>query len=82
MSTFQDSIRLSAWIQFTNTAFLVLLNSLKKGCNYFNSNIVKYYYNLKELLSILIYFKMQFIPVMQRCIFSVITLFFFEQKVL
>jgi len=27
-----------------------------------NSNIVKYYYNLTELFSILIYFEMQLIP--------------------
>ncbi len=38
-----------------------------------NSNIVKYYYNLKELFSIVIYFKMSFIPVMQSWIFSIIT---------
>ncbi len=38
-----------------------------------NYNIVKYYYNLKECLSILIYFKISFISVMQSWIFSIIT---------
>ncbi len=38
-----------------------------------NSNILKYYYHLKELFSIWMHFKMQFIPVMQIWIFSIIT---------
>ncbi len=37
---------------------------------YSNIEIVKYYYNLN---SILMYFKMQFIPAMQSWIFSIIT---------
>ncbi len=42
-----------------------------QGCIYLikkyskNSNIVKYYHNLKETFSILMSFKMEFIPVMQ-----------------
>ncbi len=36
-------------------------------------NIVKYYYNLKSMFSIAMYFKMQFIPLMQSYIFSIIT---------
>ncbi len=39
-----------------------------------NSNIVKYFYNLKSLFSIWLYFKMLFIPVMQSWIFSIITI--------
>ncbi len=35
-----------------------------------NSNVVKYYYNLKRLFSILIFFKMQFIPVMAKLNFQ------------
>ncbi len=62
-----------------------LLFSRKKGCfvktvekktnikKHLKNNIVKYYYYLKYLLSILIFFKMQFIPVMQSWIFSIIT---------
>ncbi len=38
-----------------------------------NCNIVKYYYNLKECFSILIYLKISFIYVMQSWIFSIIT---------
>ncbi len=38
-----------------------------------NCNIVKYYYNLKDCISILMYFKISFISVMQSCIFSIIT---------
>ncbi len=38
-----------------------------------NTNIVKYYYNLKELFSNWIYFKMQFIPVTKQESFSGVT---------
>jgi len=37
------------------------------------SNIVKYYEHFKSLFSILMYFKMSFIPVMQSWIFSIIS---------
>ncbi len=41
---------------------------------YCNNNIVKYYYNLKDLFSIWIYFNLHvIIPVMRSCIFSIIT---------
>ncbi len=35
-----------------------------------NSNIVKHYYNIKYLFSVLMYFTMSFIPVMQSRTFS------------
>ncbi len=41
-----------------------------------NSNNVKYYYNFIQLFSILIYFKIEFIPVMQSWIFTIITAVF------
>ncbi len=38
-----------------------------------NSNIVKYYYSLKQMFSMWIYVKILFSPVMQSWIFSIIT---------
>ncbi len=40
-------------LMFTKVAFIWSIQKYSK-----NSNIVKYYYNLKELFSIWIYFKM------------------------
>ncbi len=50
-----------------------VVSSAHQGCIYFRTNIVKYYFNLKRVISIWIYFKIYFIPVMQTQIFSIIT---------
>ncbi len=64
--------------RFNNTKTLYLTYIYYKYSK--NTNIVKYYCNLKYLFSILIYFKILLISVMQSRIFSIITLFFSVKK--
>ncbi len=45
--------------------FLKEDSSVHQDCIYLIENKVKYYYNWKELLSIVIYFQMRFIPVIK-----------------